>query len=140
MILIQNSSSSANELKSLAMQGIYDEGVRLKPTSEFSIVGNNKIEGFYEGNFNGSNVNCFAIGLINSKGSGFSILVLTTLQAFTDTHISGVKKLGSSVEFFESSDIQMTLKWKQQIVNTQLKYMSTYTSTDYSGGVRRHLS
>ncbi len=54
MILSQNSSTSSSELKALAMEGVYDEGVQLKPVVNFELKGNNKVEGFYEGTFNGS--------------------------------------------------------------------------------------
>ncbi len=64
-----------------------------------------------------------------------NILILTTKESFSDKHISEAKKLASSVEFFQSSDTQATSDWKNDIVNTQLKYMYTNTSTDYSGGL-----
>ncbi len=135
MILSQNSSTTAKGLKSLATRGIFEEGVELKPEGDFRLVGTNKVEGYYKGTFDGAEVKCFAVGLINSQGSGMNIMIVSTNELFSDIHVSEAKKLAGSVKFFESSDTQITTRWKETIVNRQLKYMYTNTSTDYSGGM-----
>ncbi len=134
MVLFQNSATNATELMQLAVRGIVDEGIQLNVSDDFKLKGSNKIEGFYQGVFNGAQVKCFAIGLINNLGSGLNILVITTKDAFSDTHITEAKKLARTVNFFEGSDTKATHEWKDYIVNRQLKYMHTNTSSDYSGG------
>lgn len=135
MILFKNSATSAADLKASAQQGIYDEGVQLKPSSDFELKGSNKIEGFYEGIFDGAQVKCFGAGIINSKGSGITILMITTKDQFTDRHISEAKKLASSVEFYEATESEETVTWENNLVGNQLRYMHTSTSNDYSGGM-----
>lgn len=135
MIIFQNSAANTKELKASAQQGIYDEGVQLKPSSGFELKGSNKIEGFYEGIFDGAQVKCFGVGIINSKGSGITILMITTKDQFTDRHISEAKKLASSVVFSEASDSEQTVAWKDDLVGRQLRYIDTNTSSDYDGGM-----
>ena len=87
MVLSANTAStSIGELEQLASQGIVDEGVRLYPEGEFTNTGNTRLHGFYKGTFNGTEVKCFAIGLINGTGKGMNILILTeTRQVYRAT-------------------------------------------------------
>lgn len=134
MILTQNQSNSAASLKALAMKGIYTDGIALRPVDAFWLKGQERVEGFYQGNFDGAKVKCFAIGLINGLGSGMNIFILTETGKFADKHVTEAKKLASSVQFFRSRDAALTTTWKAKIVGKQLTYMHTSTSSDYSGG------
>ena len=125
MILSENKSRSAEQLKTLARKGISSEGIELSPKGEFKLKGTNHVEGFYEGIFNGSKVRVFSIGLINRLGSGVNIFILTEKGKFGDSHIREAKKLARSVRFFRVKDSRMTTFWKQRIVGRQLKYLRT---------------
>ena len=111
------------------MQGIQAEGIRLSPKGNFTLKGNNQVEGFYEGIFNGANVRVFSIGLINQLGSGMTISIVTEKAKFTDAHIKEARKLAKSVKFFKQRDSKETAFWKQKLVGKNLKYMKTFTST-----------
>lgn len=137
MILSKNSSNDVDQLKKLAMQGITDTGIQLSPKGEFKAVGRNRVEGFYEGIFNGSEARVFAIGLINELGNGMNIFIVTEKNKFEETHVKEAKKLASSVRFFRQKETPNTKFWKQRIVGKQLKYMRTNTlstaGTNYTG-------
>ncbi|WP_020527742.1 hypothetical protein [Flexithrix dorotheae] len=134
MILFQNDSKDAASLKRRAMQGIYEEGVSLSSEGDFNLIGENRVEGIYTGNFHGTNARCFAIGLINGLGSGLSIILVTEPDKFNDRHIQEAKKLAESVKFYQVKESEITLQWKNKIVGKQLKYMYTNSSNDYTGG------
>jgi len=134
MILMENTSRSAKVLKSLAMQGITDDGVMLNPVGDFKLIGSRRVEGMYEGLFNGIQVKCFAIGLINGLGSGMNILMITEKSKFTDRHISDAQKLAASVRFFQARDSAQTTAWKKEIVGNRLVYNSSKSDSDPGGG------
>ncbi|MBX2844725.1 MAG: hypothetical protein KTR13_00815 [Saprospiraceae bacterium] len=120
MILFENTSTSAEELIREAQQGIREEGVVLQPTNDFVTKGNERVEGFYEGNVEGQAVKAFAVGLINSKGSGINTLILTETAVFSDQHISEVKKLTNSVKFFDIKFAESTLQWGDYLIGKKL--------------------
>ncbi len=131
MILSENKSKTSKELKNLAMQGIQEEGIQLSPKDDFKLKGNNQVEGFYEGTFNGQFVRVYSIGLINRLGSGMNISIVTEKTKFTDKHIQEVRKLAKSVRFFRQKDSKETKFWKQRIVGKKLRYMKTRTSNSH---------
>ncbi len=134
LILTENNSKTAEQLKTLALQGISEEGIELSPKGEFKIKGNDRVEGFYEGIFNGNRVRVFSIGLINQLGSGMTISIVTEIGKFTDVHIGEAKKLARSVEFSQKIESPDTNFWKQRIVGTQLKYMKVRNNSDSGSG------
>jgi len=134
MVLTENQATSAQQLKHLAMQGLSDAGIQLTPTGDFQIVGKTRVEGFYQGSFNGAEVKVYAIGLINGLGNGMNIIIITETDKFTQVHQQEANKLATSVKFFQSKDSTPTSNWKQKIVGTQLKYMHTSGSSDFGGG------
>ncbi len=133
IIITENLSKTTTELKNIAMKGVLEEGIRLKPIGDFRAAGKMKVEGYYEGDFNGSFIKCYAQGLINGLGSGMNIFVLTEKDKFTEQHELEAKKLANSVKFFESKDTPSTKQWKNKIVGQQLKYMHTSGEYDVNG-------
>ena len=134
IIVSDNKSQSSTELKNLAEQGIYDQGVSLQAASAFEIKEENRVEGMYQGIFDGAQVKCYAIGLINGLGSGMNILILTTPELFSEQHKQVANKLASSVKFFQAKETNQTTEWKKYLVGRRLTYMSTSGGSDYSGG------
>ena len=134
MILTKNTSKDVGEMKNLAMQGITDDGISLSPKGEFRTIGNKRVEGFYEGIFNGSSARVFAIGLINELGSGMNIFIVTEKDKFGETHVNEAKKLAATVRFFRQKETPNTKFWKQRIVGKQLKYMRTSSLSDTGMG------
>lgn len=134
MILFENSSSDATELKELAEQGIREEGITLHALGEFKLVSDNRVAGMYEGLYQGAAVKVYATGLINGLGKGMSILIVTSTDQFSETHQKEVEKLANSVKFYEARDSEVTVQWKNKLVGRQLKYLYSDSSSDYSGG------
>jgi len=125
ILLTENPINNASELKALAMQGFTEEGIVFKPISEFKLVSQNWVEGFYQGYFNGTEIKVFVIGLINGLGKGMNIIILTEFDKFTNQHIAAANELAVSVKFFQSKDSSVTINWKSKIVGMKLKYMNT---------------
>lgn len=134
MILTENQSSSALELKQLAMQGYVDNGIQLRAVGDFSMINNHRVEGIYEGTLNGSEVMCYAIGLINDLGKGMNIMILTEKTKFNQQHKMAANQLASSVQFFQAKESPNTIRWKNHLVGKKIKYMKTSGGSDYSGG------
>ena len=136
MLLLQNQSKTAQELKNLAEQGIAEEGVALSPLGEFEIVNGIRVKGHYEGRYDGTAVKAYAVGLINEYGSGLSLLILTETNKFTSVHEEEANKLLKTVTFSEpqSENNQHLQFWKDRLVGKQLKYMFTSTNRDSGGG------
>jgi len=134
MFLFGNTSEDVETMKKKAMEGIHEGGIQLQPKGNFTILSETRTEGNYEGTYDGVPVTAFAIGLINKKGSGLNILILTETKVFTKTHILEANKLADSVKFFTPKDSDKTVFWKNRIVGTQLKYMYTSGGSDYGGG------
>lgn len=134
MVLFQNESQTAQELKELAMKGIIDEGVNLKPKSEFILQSDQRVQGEYEGIYQGNQVRAFAVGLINGFGKGMSIIVLTSTESFAAQHIDEANKIAASVKFSQAKDSKATTEWKQWLVGKKLKYLYSNYSADYMGG------
>lgn len=136
MILFQNNGKTAHELRSLAMQGIMEEGVALSPLEDFQIINSTRVEGNYVGRYNGTPVKAFAVGLVNSLGSGLSFLILTETGRFTDIHANEANKLLETVAFYQplrenNKEVQF---WKSRLMGKKLKYMLTTSSTNFNGG------
>ena len=134
MIMTENQAASISQLKQLALQGISDQGIQLHPLGEFKAVADNRLEGYYQGTFNGEAVKVFALALIDLKGKGVNIYSLTTSAQFSQRNQDEANKLASSVKFYQAVDSPATAAWKQKIVGRQLKYMRTSGSSDYDGG------
>lgn len=136
MLLFQNHSKTAQELQRLAMQGIIEEGVALSPSGEFAIVNNLRVQGYYEGQYDGANVKAFAVGLIKESGSGLSLLMVTALDKFTIIHEQEANKLIKTVRFSEptvENNAQVQF-WKDRLMGKMLKYTFNRSSNDYNGG------
>ena len=116
------------------MKGIAESGLFLNPEAEFTIKSESRVEGMYEGTYNGMPVRSYAVGLINGLGKGMSVMILTTSDQFSDVHKIEVKKLVNSVKFYEARDSKATMDWKNQLIGRQLKYVDSNSSSDYSGG------
>ncbi len=101
MILTENQSQTAKDLKKLAMEGLADDGVQLTPVEEFDLIGENRVEGFYQGTFSGFQVKAYAIGLIN----GMNIVILTE-----------AKQLTGSVKFYQAKELDSSKFWRNRIV------------------------
>ena len=134
MIVSQNQSESVNDLQTQAQQGITEEGVNLQATTQFQAVDDKTVKGYYEGYFDGALVKCYAISLLNLRGSGLNVMILTTQDQFGADQEKAAEQLASSVTFFEPKEGQLTKEWRAYLVGKQLKYMNTVSSTDYSGG------
>lgn len=134
MVLFQNTAKSAEALKELALKGIVDEGVNLQAKGEFILQSGERVQGEYEGEFQGEQVRAFAIGLINGLGAGMSIIVLTSKEKFSPQHIDEASALAASVKFSEAKDAKETTEWKQWLVGRKLKYLYSNYSSDYMGG------
>ena len=134
MVLFQNDTRSAKELKELALKGIIDEGVNLQPKGDFILQSGERVQGAYAGDFQGNQVRAFAIGLINGLGSGMNIIIMTSEEKFAAEHIDEASKLAASVKFMEVKDARATTEWKQWLVGKKLKYLYSNYSSDYMGG------
>lgn len=134
LILSENTSKNVEQLRALALKGILEEGIQLTPDSEFKVTGDGRVEGFYKGLFNGSQVRVFSIGLINLLGKGMNISIVTEKEKFGDIHIKEAEKLAKSVVFFRKTDSPETKTWKQRIAGKQLKYLNTITNSDSGSG------
>ncbi len=134
MILSQNNSMNTEEMLNFAMRGIEEEGLQLRPEAQFATKGNKRVEGYYTGRLNGTQVKAYAIGMINNLGSGMNILILTEAGLFKQAHIVEANKLASSVRFYQAKESNSTVFWKNKLLGKQLKYMYTNTNSDYVGG------
>ncbi len=105
MVLSKNNAKSTNELKQLAMLGVNDGGIQLNPSDDFKIVNKNRVEGFYQGYYDGVPVKVFAIGLINPFGNGVNIIIMTETDKFSQQHQTQALKLAQSVKFINLSNI-----------------------------------
>lgn len=134
MILTQNKARDTRTLKIQAMDTILEEGLFLEPDGDFIIVSDTRVEGNYQGTYQGQAVKAYAIGLINTQGTGMNILILTETKSFSKAHIEEANKLARSVRLSAPKDTDNTLFWKERITGVQLKYMHTSGGSDYSGG------
>jgi hypothetical protein len=134
MVLSENTSEDTKSLKELAMQGLRDSGIDMQPKTEFDLISNTRVEGIYEGYFNGSQATAYAIGLINGFGKGMNILIITETSVFSEQHQNEAKELANSVKFYKAKDSEATRQWKNKLAGRQLKYLSSDSSSDYSGG------
>ena len=133
IIIFENAAQTAEELKQNALQGIYDQGVSLAPEGDF-LIEENKVKGYYVGNFQGSQVKALAVGLVSRVGSGFTALILTENSMFSEVHVQEMNKLVESVHFKEVSGTYSTEQWKGWLIGSQLRYMYTSGGSDYGGG------
>ncbi|KPM32785.1 Hypothetical protein I595_1212 [Croceitalea dokdonensis DOKDO 023] len=122
LILSSNTTKSITELKAFAEQGITEGNVQLSADSHFVEKNNNRVEGYYTGIFNGQQVKAYAIGLINGRGKGMNILIVTKTTAFTATHKKEADKLSNSVKFYKAEDSNVTTFWKQKLMGKQLYF------------------
>ena len=133
IVIFENTAKTPEELKKNALQGIVDEGVSLKPEGDFTIH-ENKVEGYYSGLFQGTQVKAYAVGLISRVGSGFTALVLTETSKFSSVHEEEMDKLVSSVRFSEIQGTYSTEQWKGWLAGRQLRYLYSSGGSDYGGG------
>ena len=134
MVVFENNIKTASELKELAMKGMVFQGAELMPMEDFTIKNSTRVEGMYQGTFNQNKVKCYAIGLINKLGSGMTILMIAKENEFTNAQRVEANKLANSVTFFQARETQATINWKNKLIGRQLKYLSTQSDSDYTGG------
>mgnify|MGYP001803289681 CR=1 FL=1 len=101
IILLPNESKDLNEMKREARGGVNEEGLVLQLLGKIKTSNDHRIEADYEGQLNFEKVKCFAIGMVNGKGSGLSILAITTVDQFGERQIKAAKALANSVRFYQ---------------------------------------
>ncbi len=134
MLMSENQASNVAELKQMAQAGIIEEGVHLTPVGEFKNIGSNRLEGHYQGTFNGQSVKAFALAMIDQKGKGVNVMIVTSSNQFDQIHQNEAKKLAASVKFYQAIESDKTQEWKNYIVGQKLTYMKTTGGSDYGGG------
>lgn len=133
MVIFENTAKTSEALKKEALKGIVDEGVSLMPEGDFTI-NENKVEGYYSGLFQGTQVKAYAVGLISRVGSGFTAVVLTEKGKLSKVHVQEMNKLVSSVQFSEITGTYSTNQWKKWLIGSQLRYLYSSGGSDYGGG------
>jgi len=130
MILSDNPTRTIETVVSTAQQGIQEDGFNLTADGAFKTVSSKRAEGFYKGTYDYSTkVKAYAIGLIDGKGKGMSILILTETNAFSNDHINAANQLAKSVQFFKPKASAITQQWQERLVGKKLTHRYT------SGGV-----
>lgn len=134
MIVSQNTSKDVATLQNKLREPITEEGLFLEPNGHFTTVSSTRVEGHYIGTYLSQTVQAYVIGLVNTKGVGMTILMLSSSDVFGDNHREEAKKLARSVQLFQPKVTDNTSYWKNRIIGSQLKYMHTSGGSDYSGG------
>ncbi|MEM9822153.1 MAG: hypothetical protein AAF985_13815 [Bacteroidota bacterium] len=134
IILLPNESKDLNEMKREARGGVNEEGLVLQLLGKIKTSNDHRIEADYEGQLNFEKVKCFAIGMVNGKGSGLTILAITTVDQFGERQIKAAKALANSVRFYQPIVSKASEYWLNQIRGRRLAHLSTQSSSDYSGG------
>ena len=134
MLMSENQANNVAELKQMAQAGIIEEGVHLKPVGEFKNIGSDRLEVHYQGTFNGESVKAFALAVIDQKGKGVNVMIVTSSNQFDQIHQDEAKKLAASVKFYQAIESSKTQEWKNYIVGQKLTYMRTSGGSDYGGG------
>ena len=135
IILATHELQNTQDLLLEANKGMYDTDVNLEVKEVFKVVDENKISGEYEGSWEGVNVRSYGIGYVNEMGVGVNILVITTVEQFTNQHKLEAEKVANSIAFFKPETSQQTTNWTQKLVPSLIKYISSQSSSDYSGGM-----
>jgi len=134
MLMFPSDATTLDQMKVDAKQGLNEEGVSLQLVGDIKTSNEYRIEADYEGYMNFEKVKCFAIGMINGKGSGLTILAITTVAQFGESQIKAAKALANSVTFYQPVTSKASQYWLDQITGNRLAYLSSSGGSDYGGG------
>jgi len=73
----------------------------------------------------------YAAGILNQFGSGVTILVLTSPEAYSDIHKETCLWLAENIEFSRPVESPVDEEWKNILMHARLTYLSSYST---SGG------
>ncbi len=134
ILLTTHEASSLDELKQTAQAGLYDQanGIMLQMEGQTEIVGNNGIGATFTGNMGGQPAKAYVLGLVNSYGSGVSIMSAISEAQYSTKYKELALQVARSVTFTQPVAPPVADNWKNNLANTRLTYMDSYSSITYS--------
>ena len=142
LVVMQNESRSASDLKHEADKGIVDveQGVNLLREGGFDRVGTDGLGAMFSGVYEYQPAKAYIIGLINPFGKSITIAALTSSDSYSDEHRQLALTIANSVGFAIPKESALTQEWRQSLKGLLLAYRySSYDSgagyTDASGQI-----
>ncbi len=135
MVVMPHESPSFEQLKQEADLGFTDDGIQLRRSGEYKQEGARAIGAEFSGNVQGESAKAYVIAVLNPKGGGITVMVVTSPSVYSEQLASRARSLAGSVEFFEPEVSAAVQKWKTLLSDTKLTYLnSSYSQGSGSGG------
>jgi hypothetical protein len=142
-LMMVSDVNSLEELKAEAKKGINESsGTQLNLKGELEQIGSTALGGVFEGTLEFQPVTSYIIGVVNSYGSGVSIITAASPDLYSETHKNLAQELALSLSFSKPetptapppSAATASVNWKERFSNAKLTYMDSYYSSGSSYG------
>ncbi len=130
VIILPHEESQLSTLRSLAEEGIRDEGIDLKRTGDIQQVGAEGIGAEFSGTIQGTKVKAYVVGVINPFGMGVLIMATTDDAHYSSMYKQLAEEIALSLKFSEPKESAVSTEWRSALTGAKLTYMKS----NYSGG------
>jgi len=142
LLAMTHETTNLTQLKTEAAAGVADQqGTQLHLAGEVTSFGTGGIEANYEGTISWQPARAFAVSLINTQGSGVTLIYMSTKEMFKDEALDLVRSTARTFKF-EKVKVQpinnpgdpSNTNWNAKFQNAKLTYMNSYYSSGGSYG------
>ena len=131
MLVMEHDYTSEQQLKQEADKGINEEGFYLSRTSAYEKIGTNGVGAEFAGSVQGSSAKAYLVSLINSYGTGLTIMAMTTTEMYSSRYKELALGFAKSIIFSKPVIPPIVNEWQEGLKNTKLTYRSSYNSGGY---------
>ena len=134
VLITTNDAGSIEELKTTAKAGLIDGGTRLESAGDLEPVGSNGLAGEFSGTLDGVAARAFIVGLLNSAGTGVTIMAAAETTQYSSAHRAAALAVARGVEFYGVQASSEAEQWRKSFFNQRLAFHhSSYSSGGGSG-------
>lgn len=134
VIITPNGYSKSEMMKTLAYEGLVDDGINMKMASSFQSIGNQADAATFEGYIGEQNGNAYVVTMEHPYANNILMLGFTISQNFDESFVQMVKSVALGMKFFNPKKSSRVSQWKSKFQNARLTYIDSYYSTDGVGG------
>ena len=120
--LTLNDAKEVTELKAVADEGWFDDGVMMTRSGDFTRVGAEGMAAEFSGTFQGAQAKAYIAGIVNPHGQGVTIIALTSAERYGQQQVQLVEQITDSLQFALPLEAKHNPEWRKGLAGRTLSY------------------
>lgn len=130
LALTTHEATALEQLRQVADEGWYEEGVAMQRSGEFDRLGATGLATEFSGVFQGEQAKAYVAAIINPLGKGVSIVAISSASQYGPRQVELVKALADGLTFAAPKEAEHNGEWRAGLQNRKLEYLYSYHSND----------